>query len=444
MTRTKVSASEPAFDPGPISLRRITSFFVPLGISASLVTLSHTIIQRTLASSDSPELTIAAYTIAMSIFTITERPAVLLRQTCTALVEDRISFRAMKQLMLCLLLFTLLFGGIISYTPVGDVLFRSLFNADDALIGKITSAYRFLMFVTIFSAIRCLYHGVIIRNMNTKWLTIGMVMRLIGMYIASLFFLAGESVITATTGAIIFLIGMMIEAIVSYLEGRGLVKRLPKRIENSKIHSLRSIFPFYVPLLYSSALSVIIAPSINAMLGKTSDIALSIASYALALNVAFLFTSFFNYTHQIVLNFYSYDPRAVRRFASVSNLIPAAAIAVLVFTPLGSWFMSTVMSVNGQLLEESLSVLRMFLLLAFVIPWVDYCNGLVLLHKKTAFMAWSQAGNVAMTILALIILIAIEPGWNGTIGALAQSFGVLAELGVLIFLLLRSRRRTLS
>ncbi len=441
MTSMKAASPDPTIQSNPVSLKRMITFFIPLGISASLVTLSHTIIQRTLASAAYPEITIAAYAIALSVFTITERPAVLLRQTCTVLVEDRLGFRALTRLMFYLMFFTLLFGGIIAYTPAGYYLFGGLFNAEEAMLVEITNAYRFLMFVSLFSAIRCLYHGVIIRSMRTKWLTIGMILRLLGMYAVSLYFLAGESPITGATGAMIFLIGMAIEALVSYLEGRTVLRRLPLGDMHSRVVSVRDVLPFYTPLLFSSILAIIIAPAINAMLGKTVNIPLSIASYALAANVANLFTSFFTYTHQIVLNFYKDEPRLVRRFAAVSNFIPSVLIAVLTFTPIGRLFMSGVLGVSGQLLDESLSVLRVFMLYTLIITWVDYCNGLVLLKQQTKFMVWSQAGNVLTTIAVLIALIAIVPYWNGAIGAAAQSVGVVAELGILMVFLLRARRR---
>ncbi|UUZ93867.1 hypothetical protein LJK87_04030 [Paenibacillus sp. P25] len=44
-----------------ITYRRLLAFFIPLGISASLVTISHVIINSTLARSAHPEIIIASY-----------------------------------------------------------------------------------------------------------------------------------------------------------------------------------------------------------------------------------------------------------------------------------------------------------------------------------------------------------------------------------------------
>jgi Na+-driven multidrug efflux pump len=415
-----------------VRISRLLSFFLPLGISASLVTFSHVIINSTLARSQSPEMTIASFTIAMSVFTITERPAVLLRQTCSALVKDQTTFRMMSRIMLYLLFCILGFGAVISYTPVGTGLFRHVFNADQALTGLILDAYRLLIFVTVFSAIRCLYHGIIIRNLRTKWLTIGMAVRLSGMYLLSLYFLSSGHPITGATGALIFLFGMMIEAAVGFLEGRKIVGSLPLEGADQTVSSTRDIFRFFRPLMYSAFISVIIGPAINAMLGKTNHIELAIASYAIALSITHLVTSFFSYIHQIVLNFYNADPRAVQRFSLMLSLIPSVLLGLLSYTPLGPWFLQHVMGVSGALLTASLETLRIFMIMTLVFPWVDFCNGLLMLWKQTKLMVWSQAANVCFTVIVLFICVWNAPGWNGMIGALAQSLGFAAELGVLV------------
>jgi len=432
---------EPETAGGKVTTGGILRFFVPLGLSASLVSLSHVIINGTLARAPDPEATIAAYTIAFSIFTITERPAVFLRQTCSALASDRTGFRSVGVVMAYVLLFTLGFGSLLSYTPLGPWVFRTLFNAGEELLGGTVASYRILFLVTVFSAIRCLFHGIIIRNMQTKWLTIGMIIRLVAMYGLSLAWLHAGWMVDGRAGAVIFLLGMFVEAAVSSWEGRRIYRQMPERLKDSQIRRARDVFPFYRPLVVTSIISVMLAPSINVMLGKTADIELAIASYSVALGVLNLVNSFFTYAHQIVLNFYRQDPGAVRRFAFGANLLPAALVALLAWTPAGRTVFGLIVGAEGQLLDASIEALRVFVLFALVYPWVDYFNGLAMLHKRTRYMMGSQAANLMMTIAMLIVLTAAAPGWNGTVGALAHSCGVAAELATLAFLIVRLRRR---
>ncbi len=79
-----------------VSFRTLLYFFIPLGLSASLVTISHVIINSTLARAPEPAIVIASYSVAMSLFALLERCAVILRQTCSTLVRDRISYKLMR------------------------------------------------------------------------------------------------------------------------------------------------------------------------------------------------------------------------------------------------------------------------------------------------------------------------------------------------------------
>ncbi|KPV55264.1 multi antimicrobial extrusion protein MatE [Paenibacillus sp. A3] len=423
-----------------ITFRQLLAFFVPLGMSASLVTISHVIINSTLARAASPEIVIASYALPMSILGITERPAVLLRQTCSALVRDRLSFRALTAVSLYVLGAIFLIGVFLSYTPVGPWVFLRLFGVDAAMVKPMVEVYRILMFVSIFSGIRCMFHGIIIYNMRTKWLTIGMAIRLAGMYALSLYFIR-TGVTSGTVGAIIFLTGMVIEAAVSFWEGRALLKNeIPEKQPDHPIEKPSQVFRFYRPLLFSSVIAVISGPAINAFLGKTTDLKLAIASFAIAASLTNLVQSFFSYVHQIVLNFYRKDAASVVRFTLMLSLIPSLLIALLAYTPAGPWFMQHVMGVNERLMQASLSTLRVFMLMTFVFPWLDFGNGLLMLRSQTKVMVWSQAANVCVTLLVLVLCVAQTPGWNGMIGALAQSLGVAAEAAV-VWAVLRSALR---
>lgn len=412
----------------PLNYMRLLAFFFPLGLSASLVTLSHVIINSTLARSSTPEITISGYALALSIFTLSERPAVMLRQTCSALVQDRISFAVMTKLTLILIAATTSFGFIIGFTPVGSMLFQNIFHPSYPLLQSGIEAYRVLMFVTVFSAIRSLYQGILIRNFHTKWLTLGMIVRLAVMYVSSLFFLHGQKEITSSNGAIIFLLGMAVEAMVSFVEGRRVVRSTPKKVSSCHVMRIKDTFPFYRPLVVSSFLAVIVAPSIHSGLGHTIRMELAIASFALALSMTQLITTFFSYVHQLVLNFYRDDPVFVRKFCTIINFIPSGMMMVICFTSLGPWILSSVMGVSDDLLRESMSVMRIFIIFTLVFPWIDYCNGLVMLGRKTRIMIYSQGVNVIITIAVLLVMLIVVPEWNGRIGAAAQSAGMIGEL----------------
>lgn len=414
-----------------LTTKTLLFFFIPLGLSASLVTLSHIIINSTLARSVNSEMIIATYAIAMSVFGITERLAVILRQTTSTLVRDRESFKKMKHFSYYLIGSIMFVSAIIAYTPVGDFIFSTIFGVkEQAMVDQIQTIYQVLIYVTIFSGLRCLHQGIIIYNRQTKWLTIGMIIRLAAMYLLSLYFIKTGN-ISGVTGAYIFLIGMMIECLISLLEARTLVRKMPdSNIE--RINSKSQIFSFYSPLMMSSFITVLIGPLINVFLGKTTDITLAIASYTIALSITHLFISFFSYTHQIVINFYKDHEVEVKRFAMIISFFPFILIAIFCYSGIGEYAMEHLMGVTGHLLEASLQSLQVFMIMALVYPFIDFFNGLLLIRKQTKVTIVSQSTNLILTVVLLITGVAFAAKWNGMIGALAQSLGFLAELIVVM------------
>jgi O-antigen/teichoic acid export membrane protein len=409
-----------------LSIKSLLFFFIPLGFSASLVTLSHIIINSTLARATHSELVIASYAIAMSLFAITERLAVILRQTCTTLVRDKESFKLMTNFTYYIIGSLLVVSLVVAYTPVGNYIFSNIFGAEENMVEQIKGIYQVLIFVTIFSGLRCLTQGIIIFNRQTKWLTIGMAIRLTAMYLLSLYFIQSGT-ISGRTGAIIFLVGMIIECVVSVIEARALVRKMPDS-NKDKIKSKSEIFRFYSPLMLSSVITVLIGPLINVFLGKTEDIALAIASYTIALSITHLFLSFFSYTHQIVINFYKNHETKVKRFTFIVSFIPLLLIGIFCYTGIGPFVLEQLMGVNGRLLEASLQTLKIFMIMGLVFPFVDFFNGLLMLQKQTKVTIISQSANLVSTIIILFIGVKVAAEWNGAIGALGLSLGLFVEL----------------
>ncbi|MBE4909658.1 multi antimicrobial extrusion protein MatE [Bacillus luteolus] len=412
-----------------LTTKTLLLFFIPLGLSASLVTLSHIIINSTLARAVDSEVIIATYAIAMSVFGITERLAVILRQTTSTLVRDRESFRRMTHFSYYTIGAIMFVSAIIAYTQVGDFVFSQIFGVQDQdMVDQIQTIYQILIYVTIFSGLRCLNQGIIIYNRQTKWLTIGMIIRLAAMYLLSLYFIKTGN-ISGVTGAYIFLVGMMIECTISMVEARTLVRKMPENnLELEKINSKSQIFKFYSPLMMSSFITVLIGPIINVFLGKTTDITLAIASYTIALSITHLFISFFSYTHQIVINFYKDHEDQVKKFTMMISFLPFILIAGFCYSGVGEYAMEHLMGVNGRLLEASLQSLQVFMIMALVYPFIDFFNGLLLIRKQTKVTIISQSTNLILTVIFLIIGVSFASEWNGVIGALAQSLGFVAEL----------------
>lgn len=423
----------------PVTLRRLFFFFIPLGLSALLINLSHVIVNGTLARADNPELILAGYATAMSLLSVTEKPSVLFRETCSALVRDRLSFAATRQVAFIVFGGALAFGAVIAHSPAGHWVFGTAYGAEPEVADAAVNVYHALMFLSVFSGIRCLYQGVIIYKMRTRWLTIGMVIRLSSMFLMSQYMLH-IGVTSSQQGAIIFVFGMVIEAAVSWFEGTKLARELPREADQCEIRRPRQVLRFYSPLLMSSLIVVWVPPVMNALLGHTDHGTLAIASFAVAGSFMNMFLGFFSYFHQISLQFYRTHPELVRKFVLLMAFIPASLISIMACTPLGPWILVHVIGVEDRLLESSVHALRAFIPYALIFPWLDSLNGIILSEGQTKLMFGSQTSNAMLTLVLIVTLTLALPEWTGALGALAQSGGIMAELALLAWLYRRSKR----
>lgn len=422
-----------------VSYRQLCAFFIPLGISASLTSLTHVIINGTLSRGENAAFIIACYAVAMSLYGIVEGPMIIFRQTTSTFVQNKKSFQLVRNFFIYVLLAVFSFCLMIAFTPLGKYLYTSIFNATDDMVGTISSTFQILAFVIIFSGLRAIYQGLIIQQLETNWLTFGVVARLLATFVSSSFFVF-LGYITSLTGAYIFLLGVFFEALVSTFKGRRLLKEdIPDA--NSKLLKA-DIARFYYPLVVYYFLQSILTPTIYILLAKTQDIEMSIASFSMAFSITNMILGFFMYTHQLVLQFFQKktNRNVVLKFLTIISLIPTLLLGLLCFTKLGDLFMREVMGADEALSLATLSVLKFFMIKTLIFPWVDFLNGFLMLWRKTHQMLHAQIGNLCTVLILLWIQVSFWPHLNGVNGSIAAAIGEVIGFLIIFTIIIRANR----
>lgn len=414
---------------------RLLLFYLPMGASALLASLTHIIINAVLARSSQPDLTISGYALALSLSFILEQAIAPLRQTSAKFVRDRHSFREMGRMIVTIVGIIAFFNVLIAWTPLGRFLFQYIFGAHDSLLDATVNAYQILMFVNLFSAVRSLYQGIIIQHLMTKWMTIGILIRLIVMALMSWAMVTWNLTNDSRSGAWLFLVGMAIESAVAYLEGHSLAKLLPDKLPAHPINRWKpDLLPFYMPLLYGSIVSIVIGPATNAAMNQSVDPIQAIAAFAIASNIAGLIAGFASFLHQAVLNFHERQPRHVLALTAALSLISAVIVAFFAWMPLGHTLLEKGLGIHGELLQTITVILGVLIIRSSVFPWIDYLNGLAMYHGVNKTIAYSKFFNAILTVAMLFILLKYNPGLNGLIAAITGSVVVVFELCISAYL----------
>lgn len=406
----------------PSNLTNLLRFFIPLAITWTLMMFTHTIISAGLARTVEPTISTAAYAVALSLAAIFEAPLVMLRQTGMALISSRQSFLTVRLMSAITLLVSLLLVLSIAYIPIlGNFVFQSILGVSDELLAPTISAFRVTMWLPLVGGLRCFYQSLILINQKTTYISIGMFVRVGFMVILIFGFTNFHWVVGPLVGAITLVSGIFIEAVNAYWFGRKLIP------EGETTLSSRAAWAFYLPLIASSLFVAIGKPFINAGLARMPDAAISLAAFNVASSLAWVLISPSQNVHQVTMVFArkAEDRPLVQNFTLAVATISTALLMGIAFSPLGRWFLSSIIQVPLELVEPTLWGTRILAFFPIIICWLEYNTGLLLIIQATGMVGMGKTFNLITTI-AFVLLLA--PHMPGAIAApMAQLIGFISE-----------------
>lgn len=409
---------------------RIIFFYVPMGASSLLAALTHVIINGVLARSDQPDVTLASYAVALSLSFLIDLPMNVIRQASSKFSRDRTSFRAVARLTAIVVSILLAVSIAIGWTPLGQLLFRYVFGVKELLLTPTVQVYQVLALLYAFTAMRSLFQGVIINQLRTGWMTVGMAVRVAVMFAMSWYFIRNGWTNDGRLGAWIFMVGVVIECVVAVWEGWGLKNRLPPSREEQTVGQTRQLLPFYMPLLYSQLVLVVLNPSIQASLNASGSPTMAVASYSVALQLANMVAWFCASVHQIVIQFYAKERRNVLIVVACLSVLSPVFLLTISTDAGGRWLLEFVQGLHGPILQEVKLLLRFLAVQSLVFPWIDFIAGRSMLIGKTKPVMVGKIFSVALSLLLLIACVKLAPGLNGGIAGLVTA--VVAPLELLI------------
>lgn len=415
---------------------RIMWFYLPMGTSSLLAALTHVIINGVLARSAEPDVTISSYAVAVSLAFLIDLPINVIKQTSSKYSRDQTSFKTVAHLAGIVTAVLVLMSIIIGWTPAGQLLFHYIFGVKDDLLLPTTQVFQFLAFLYVFSALRSLFQGLIINQLRTVWMTVGMVIRVTVMFIMSWFFVHMGWTNDGRIGALIFMVGLAIECVVTVCEGVVLKRQLPKTKKEQMVVETKQLLPFYLPLLYSSMVLVLLNPSIQATLNKSENPTLAVASYAVALQLSNMVIWFCASVHQIVLQFYETQPKQVLRIVAFLSVLAPSILLSFASNTLGGWMLKGVLGLHGPLLQNVQLLLVFLAVHSFLFPWIDFVAGKCMLRGQTRAIMASKLISVACSIGLLIVFLFAFPSLNGAIAGLVAAIVAPLEL-LIVYLWLR-------
>jgi hypothetical protein len=386
-----------------------------------------------------PEINLAAYGgIVFPIALIIEAPVIMLLAASTALSKDWASYKKLHNYML-------LAGGLLTTLHLTVVLTPFYYAVVEGLLGAPTEiiepARLGLVIMTPWTwtiAFRRLNQGVMIRFGHTNIIGIGTGVRLgMDILVAGIGYFLGLPGIVVATSAVAS--GVTSEAIYTGLRVQPVLRmELKPAPAVQPALTYRAFFAFYIPLVLTSLLTLLIQPMGSAALGRMPSALESLAVWPVVSGLIFMLRSMGVAFNEVVVALLD-EPRSTKSLQRYTMLLSAGTTGALVLiaaTPLSRFWLENFSALSPELANLARTGLWFGLLLPSLNTLQSWYQGALLNSGKTRGI--SEAVAIFLSATGLTLLGGVI--WGGMIGLYvglaAFSFGMLVQT---IWLWVRAR-----
>jgi hypothetical protein len=388
-----------------------------------------------------PEINLAAYGgIVFPLALIVESPVIMLLAASTALSKDWASYLKLRRFMMATGAILTALHAIIAFTPLYYFVVERILGSPPEIVesGRIG-----LMIMTPWTwsiAYRRFNQGVLIRYDHSKAVGVGTVIRLS----ADLTVLITGYLIGTIPGIIVatcaVAAGVLSEAIYAGIVVRPVLKRQVKAMPLVKpALTLRAFLDFYLPLVLTSLLFLLVQPIGSAALGRMPQALASLAVWPVVSGLIFMLRSLGVAYNEVVVALLD-EPLStggLRRFTGLLVGGTSLVHLIMVVTPLSLIWFSVISGLSPVL--ASMAVLGLWI--ALPLPALNvlqsWFQGLILHDRHTQGITEA----VIVFLVSSCALLVSGVLWGGMTG-LYVGLGafVIAMLLQTIWLWVRSRR----
>ena len=370
----------------PLSLRRIVAIWWPLAISWLLMTFEGPAHSAVVARLPRAEVNLAAWGgIVFPLLLIIEAPIIMLLTASTALSRDWASYTKLYRFMMWVGALLTGLHVLIAFTPLYDVVARTLIGAPAATIEPGRLGLRIMTPWTWAIAYRRFQQGAMIRFEHSRAVGVGTILRLLAnaAVLTLGYTLRWHGMVVASAAVAT---GVVTEAIYAGIRVRPIVRtqiRPAPAIEEPL--TLKRFSAFYMPLILTATMNMMIQPIGSAAMSRMPRALASLAAWPIIHGLIFMMRSFGIAYNEVVVALLE-EPGAfaqLRRFAGLLTLITTLALLFLLVTPLADLWLRDVMALPAHLLDLGRSALWIALLMPAINVFQSWYQGMMVYSEDT-------------------------------------------------------------
>jgi hypothetical protein len=434
MIITNSTEPKPYNEKPTVPLSRIISTWWPLAASWLLMSAESPLVSAIMARLANPEVNLAAFGgIVNPLALIIESPIIMLLAASTTLSKDWGSYQKMRRYMMSAGAFLTLLHIIIAFTPLYYVVTRNIIGAPEQIIEPARLGFMLMLPWTWSIAYRRFNQGVLIRFGHSSVIGLGTGVRL-GTEILVL--AIGYSIHTLpgiVVGAGAIAMGVFSEA--AYIGWRV------QPVLRNELHaappveqplSARMFLAFYLPLMLTSLLSLLIEPTGSASLSRMPVALPSLAAWPVVHGLIFMLQSMGIALNEVVVTFLEQPGAAatLRRFTFTLVAITTGLLLLIAATPLSTWWFGQVSALSPDLTALARTALWLALPMPAMSALQSWFQGAILHSRRTrgitesviiylltvgsilaAGIAWGQITGIYVGMVAFACGVSMQTFW---------------------------------
>jgi hypothetical protein len=422
----------------PLTMRRITQTWWPLAAGWFLMTVEIPFLSAVIARHPEPQINLAAWGLVFSIALILASPAMMILSASTALCRDWANYRRVRGYMWVITVSLTALHALIAFTPLFDFLVVNILAAPEEIIEPARLGLVIMLPYIAGLAYRRFNYGVLIRLNYTRSVTLGALVRLITdvICVGILYLLGVESGVIIAT--VTFTTGILAEAIYSGLRLRPVLHQLRDAPSTNNLITLRAFSKFYIPLVMTSLLVILVQPMGTAALSRMANPLESLAVWPVIYSLIILWSSAgMAFTEAVVILLE--QPRAVTALHNFTMRMATIFVGLLLLmnvTPLADLWFENIAALPHEVAPTATWALWVILLLpglAFLQSWY---TGMLVNVRQTRGITESVA--ISLIVHGGILYAGVV--WGGAPGIYVGIVGLVAgHVARTIWLFIRTR-----
>jgi len=391
----------------PLTIRRIFHTWWPLAASWLLMGVELPAISAVIARLAAPEINLAAYGgIIFPLALIIESPIVMLLAASTALSKDWDSFVKIRNFMMAAGAVLTLVHILVAFTPLYYVVVEKILAVPHEIVEPAHIGFKIIIPWTWSIGYRRFHQGVLIRFGHSRAVSTGTFIRL------------GADLTILTTGYLLHNIpgtivassavvaGVISEAIYAGIVARPVIQHelKPAPLMDTPL-TFRAFFTFYVPLVMTSLLTLLIQPIGAAALSRMPHAIESLAAWSVVSGLVFMLRSFgIAYNEVVVALLDKFKAaRQLWNFAIYLLLITTGAWLLIMITPASKFWFQTVSALPPNLSTIAQIGIWITLPMPALAALQSWYQGAILHSQKTRGITEAVVIYLFFNILTLVL-----------------------------------------